>query len=201
MKKPCTLIDIAKACNTSNVTVSKALSGKSGVSSKLREKIKSVAEEMGYTSAKNSGMKKNHTVGVLIPEKFINPNGSFYWALYNRIVQRLKKEGVYCIMENLSQEDESNLVMPNFVIDKKISGLISLGQVNDEYAHKLYENIPQMLMLDYYVSGIQTDSIISNGYDGGYKLCSYLIEMGHKKIGYIGTKLATMSILTDTWDI
>ena len=40
LKKAVTLIDIAKACDTSNVTVSKALAGKSGVSDALREKIK-----------------------------------------------------------------------------------------------------------------------------------------------------------------
>lgn len=48
LKKAVTLIDIAKACDTSNVTVSKALAGKSGVSDALREKIKQVADEMGY---------------------------------------------------------------------------------------------------------------------------------------------------------
>ena len=194
MKKPCTLIDIAKACNTSNVTVSKALSGKSGVSNELREKIKTIAEEMGYISNRSSAVKNNRIVGVLIPEKFINPNGSFYWGLYNCIVQRLKKEGISCIMENLSQEDENKFIMPNFVIDHKISGLISLGQVSDSYAERLYLNLPQMLMLDYCVPQVKADSIISNGYAGGYKLCSYLISMGHTKIGYIGTKLATTSI-------
>ena len=42
LKKAVTLIDIAKACDTSNVTVSKALAGKSGVSDALRAKIKSL---------------------------------------------------------------------------------------------------------------------------------------------------------------
>lgn len=106
LKKAVTLIDIAKACDTSNVTVSKALAGKSGVSDALREKIKQVADEMGYVGVKSTQNRGGNTIGVLIPSKFINPNGSFYWALYNALVTRLKKENMFCIMENLDQEDE-----------------------------------------------------------------------------------------------
>lgn len=194
MKKPVTLLDIAKACNTSNVTVSKALAGKSGVSHELREKIKQVAEELGYNGNKSANTRKKSNIGVLIPAKFIKPNGSFYWALYNNIVQRLKKENLYCIMENLEQEDEEALVMPNFVVDKKISALISLGQISDKYLHKLKENVKNMILLDYYVSDMAVDSIVTNGFNGGYKLTSHLINMGHRKIGYIGTVFATTSI-------
>lgn len=91
LKKAVTLIDIAKACDTSNVTVSKALAGKSGVSDALRAKIKQVADEMGYVGVKSTQNRGGNTIGVLIPSKFINPNGSFYWALYNALVTRLKK--------------------------------------------------------------------------------------------------------------
>ena len=76
MKKAVTLIDIAKACDTSNVTVSKALAGKSGVSDALREKIKQVADEMGYVGVKSTQNRRGNTIGVLIPSKlkirFIN---------------------------------------------------------------------------------------------------------------------------------
>ena len=72
LKKAVTLIDIAKACDTSNVTVSKALAGKSGVSDALREKIKQVADEMGYVGVKSTQNRGGNTIGVLIPSKFIN---------------------------------------------------------------------------------------------------------------------------------
>lgn len=194
MKKAVTLIDIAKVCNTSNVTVSKALADKSGVSDELREKIKQVAEEMGYVTARSGASKKKSNIGVLIPAKFINPNGSFYWALYNALVQRLKRENLYCIMDNLEQECEDNLILPHFVTDKKISGLISLGQLSDSYAQLLAASVDNIIFLDYYIPGIKVDSIVTNGYNGGYKLASYLISMGHRKIGFIGSKFATSSI-------
>ncbi len=191
-KKQITLTDIAEICGTSNVTVSKALAGKRGMSNELREKILSTADKLGYTpnrSAINGGV-----IGVIIPQRFINPNGSFYWALYNNIVQRLKSENFSCIQEILTTEEEDALIMPSFPGGQNIVGIISLGQPSDKYARKLAAMDKPLLMLDYYINGLDVDSIVTNGFFGGYKLTCHLIKQGHKKIGYIGTRLATSSI-------
>lgn len=50
MAKDVTLADIAERVGVSNVAVSKALSGKPGVSDELRVRIKQVADRMGYIS-------------------------------------------------------------------------------------------------------------------------------------------------------
>ena len=47
MAKAVKLADIAERLSVSTVTVSKALSGQKGVSEEMREKIKSLAEELG----------------------------------------------------------------------------------------------------------------------------------------------------------
>ena len=48
MAKAVKLADIAGQLGVSTVTVSKALSGQKGASEELREKIKTLADEMGY---------------------------------------------------------------------------------------------------------------------------------------------------------
>ena len=194
MKKKVTLADIAAACGTSTVTVSKALADKSGVGEEMRRKIKETAESMGYISARSPFGLKNENVCVIVPSKFINPNGSFYWALYNSLVVRLKKDNMYSIMENLSEEDERDLVLPKLVTENKVAAVISLGQLSPEYAEKLIEARPETLLLDYYIPEITADSIVTNGYSGGYKLTAYLISQGHKNIGFIGSRFATSSI-------
>ncbi len=191
-RKQITLVDIANVCGTSKVTVSKALAGKGGVSDELRKKIFEVAEEMGYVPIKSAAVAE--TIGVLIPEKFINPNGSFYWALYNSLVQRLKEENISCIQENLTLEEEDTLKMPRFLTGMKINAVISLGQLSQEYVEKLSESAEHLVLLDYYVPDIDADCIVTNGFLGGYKLTCHLISKGHTKIGFVGTRLATTSI-------
>lgn len=192
-KKQVTLIDIAEACGTSNVTVSKALSGKGGMSDELKEKIIRTAEEMGYVSNKSS--LAGGIIGVIIPQKFINPNGSFYWALYNNIIVALKQRGLSCIQENLTLTEEEELIMPAFLRTGNVSGVISLGQLGKNYLKKLSEQKIPLLLLDYYTDDeIEADNIVTNGFLGGYKLTSYLISQGHRDIGFVGTRLATSSI-------
>ncbi|MGN1339597.1 MAG: LacI family DNA-binding transcriptional regulator [Oscillospiraceae bacterium] len=193
MKKKVTLTDIAKACNTSNVTISKALAGKSGVSEELRAKIISTAEELGYVSSKLS-VSAGGNIGILIPEKFINPNGSFYWALYNNLVHRFKQKNISCVQENITSDEEGSLTMPKLLTGHNTVGIISLGQLNSEYISRLMELKPNILLLDYYLPGIDADCIVTNGFFGGYKLTTYLISQGHTEIGYVGTRLATSSI-------
>lgn len=195
MSKQVTLIDIAKACGTSNVTVSKALTDKKGVSDELRRKIKETAQQMGYVPPRSESRRKDdHMVGVLIPEKFMNPNGSFYWGLYNSLVNTFKKHGYFCVIEILSEQEEHELTMPMFITNKKVTSLISLGQLNEEYALRLKETGIPMVMLDYYIADSDVDAVVTNGYVGGYELASYLIKCGHTEIGFIGTVKATSSI-------
>ena len=70
------LADIAKKVGVSTVTVHNALAGNKGVSEELREKIQSVASEMGYQilserkqKAREAAGEASYTVGVLIAEK------------------------------------------------------------------------------------------------------------------------------------
>ena len=51
MAKAVKMQDIAQKLGVSTMTISKALSGKPGVSEGMREKIKILAEEMGYIAS------------------------------------------------------------------------------------------------------------------------------------------------------
>ena len=66
MAKNVTLADIAAKVGVSNVAVYKALTGKPGVSARLREEIIRLAEEMGYT-APERGQNARKTGNIRYP--------------------------------------------------------------------------------------------------------------------------------------
>ena len=85
MAKAVKLADIAEQVGVSTVTVSKALSGQKGVSEEMREKIKNLAEELGYRSpseTKRQSAEKQYNIGVLIQEVYLDKYDSFYWKMY-----------------------------------------------------------------------------------------------------------------------
>ncbi len=197
MKKSVTMSDIAKRLKISNVTVSNALSDKDGVSEELREKIKQTAAEIGYKftpGRKGDKQLKSENIGVIIPERYIGPYGSFYWALYNSIIQELMKLHCYCMLEIIKYDSEKELKTPNMITEGKISGLIIIGQVSSEYAAFISKNFSPYIFVDFYDKYIDADCIVTDSYYGMYRLTDYLISMGHREIGFIGSVHATQSI-------
>ena len=65
-----TLREVAQRVGVSMVSVSRALSGKEGVSEATRKRILETAEEMGYTAnlAASVLKKKRATVAIILPE-------------------------------------------------------------------------------------------------------------------------------------
>ena len=96
MAKAVKLADIAAVVGVSTVTVSKALSDQKGVSEELREKIKQLAEEMGYqppSTNKKLAAAKQYNIGVLIQEIYLDKYASFYWLLYQELTKKAVGRG------------------------------------------------------------------------------------------------------------
>lgn len=198
MAKAIKLADIAEVLNVSKVTVSKALSDKDGVSDELRAKIKKVASEMGYrqnTIARSLRDGYTYNIGVLIPETFVEMYHSFYWDLYQNVLNALTKKSYYGIMEIISKEDEENKSIPRMIQDSKIDGIIVMGELKKGYVEHLnnLDDVP-LVLLDSYDKHSNYDTITSDNYYGMYLLTDYLIEMGHKDIIFVGNPHATSSI-------
>ena len=198
MAKSVKLADIAARLNVSTVTVSKALSNQKGVSEELREKIKKLAEEMGYrqpSTIKKDAESTSYNIGVVIGEMFLDKYQSFYWQMYQSVTTRAVMKGCFTLLEVVSKEDENNLILPKLVQEQKIDGVVVIGRLNEAYLKclNMRAGIP-VIYLDFYDEKESCDAIISNSYFGSYMLTNYLLEMGHKKIGYVGSLLATDSI-------
>jgi LacI family transcriptional regulator len=78
--------DIAEELNVSIVSVSKALSGKDGVSDKIRSQIIEKANSLGYKYGGKGSKRKLFKAAVLIPEQFFGEN-TFYGEFYRKLLK------------------------------------------------------------------------------------------------------------------
>lgn len=196
MAKAVKMADIAGQLGVSTVTVSKALSGQKGVSEELRERIKAVAEELGYRPpAAGHSDRPSLTVGVVVSETYIQKYVTFYWEFYQKIITEAARKNCFVLLEVLRQEDEQAEPDIKLLKEKKIEGLMVLGGLRGGYlaALKASCHVPTVYM-DFYSGEVEEDSIISNNFYGCYKLTNYLFANGHREIAYVGTPLATDSI-------
>ena len=195
IKKTVTMSDIAKVMNVSTVTVSKALGDREGVSDELRERIKQKATEMGYrihTGGHGAKDGLTYNIGIIVARHFISDASAFYWIMYRYIVELLQKQNYYGMLEVV--DDDSSAEIPNSVMDKKVDGLIVLGQFSDSYIDKLMSHYIPTVFLDFYGSREDAETVLSDSFYGAYMLTSHLISCGHRRIGFLGSVSSTSSI-------
>ena len=194
-KKP-SMRDIGKTMGISAVTVSKALTGKPGVSEKLREQVLAKAGELGYefpaTKAADAG--RSLDIGILIPDRYFEPE-SYYAVLYKKLVQALADLGHFGLLEILKAEDEAALNLPNLIRSGRADGIILLGEPEKTYYRKTARAGKPAVFLDFYDEQANADSVTGDNAYGTYRLTSHLIRQGHTRIGFVGNVHATSSIM------
>lgn len=192
-----TMGDIAKKAGVSIVTVSKALNNKDGVSESLKNKIQTMALEMGYRM--NGGNRTTrsgltNSIVIVIPERFAGDEQAFYLKFYRQIIHELESYQYYGILQMLSFEDEENGILPRAIADQKADGVIMLGQPSQEYVSHLKAKEIPTIYLDFYMEGLEGDIILTDNYFAMYEMTNYLISQGHREIGFVGNVHATSSI-------
>lgn len=198
MEKKVRMADIAQRLGISVVSVSKALSDKEGVSDQMREKIKSVAREMGYVPLrKKAGVENPETsrnIGILVSDKFFAVN-KFYAGMYRQISLRCNTYGFSAMLEIVSTEAERSGTMPAMMQSGKVDGLIFLGQLRSEYLTEVTRGGIPYVLLDFYDEELDAISVTSDNVAGGFRLTQHLIRTGRTQIGFVGSVKATSSIM------
>ncbi len=190
-----TMRDIGSELGVSAVTVSKALAGKAGVGKELRARIVAKAGELGYVNP-SSAARENSSfdIGILVADRFFG-GYTFYSHMYKLLVQRLTEAGHYGILEVLAEDSENSLRLPAMVRSSKVDAIVVLGQLDREYLKVLSQGPPPLVFLDFYDDFLQADAVVGDNVYGCKRLTGHLIKLGHRDIGFIGTRKATTSIM------
>lgn len=195
MAKPVRMADIAEKLNISVVSVSKALAGKPGVSEEMRAKVVALARQMGYEGARlHSGPGETGNIGVLVSDRFFDEN-TFYTLLYRSLVLSSGGEGPTCMLEIVSHEAERAALMPALVAGRKVDGLIFMGNLDAGYLRTVAGSGLPCILLDFHMPGLELDCVVSDNVDGGCALTEHLLAQGYRDIGFVGSILATSSIM------
>lgn len=191
-----TMRDIGRLMGVSAVTVSKALSGKSGVSEELRQRIVQAASELGYVNpnAAPTGPSRGLDVGILVPDRFFSPD-SYYAMLYKELIQALTDAGHFGILEILTDDAETNLTLPHLVRSRPPDALILLGQPGKDYRRMISRQRIPVIFLDFFDPELNVTAVVGDNVFGAARMTESLIAEGHQEIGFVGDVRATSSIM------
>lgn len=176
--------DVARAAGVSTATVSRALRGMTSVSAVTRDRIQSVARELGYVaspSAASLASGRTRTIGLLTPWV----DRWFYAHAIDGAERALREVGFDALLYtfDLSRDQSRPRVDPS-VLRRRVDGILVVGMPLSR------EEVASLESLDLPLAFVGTgrhDHVTVRLDDDAAGRCAteHLLGLGHRRIGHI----------------
>lgn len=179
--KKVTITDIAQELGISPVTISRALSGQPGVGSKLKNQILEKANEMGYVRAKKD---EPYKILVLYKKPIVQEVSNLNYMVQG-IEKALQAVGADYYTEYIDHEAQRQMVLPYHCTKGTVfDGVIFVGRFDPDYVTFIAKTINSIISFTGHMNSSDYDSVGFNIHNAGYRQCKYLLQNGHRKIGF-----------------
>ncbi len=187
-KRTVTIQDVAKTAGVSVSTVSRVLNGKVDVASETQDRIRSVIDNLGYTTnlaARSMRSFKKNMVGLIMPD-IAYPFAIEVMKGVNRAIAESEFDlMVYTTGDvrktgRASHEQKYVSLLNNSITD----GVIIVAPVTGEFS----TDAP-IVSIDPLMSDPNYPSVHATNHQGATDAMNYLLGLGHRRIGFISGRV------------
>ena len=183
------LKEVAKQAGVSEATASLALNNRPGVNSKTRQKIQTIAKELGYIpsiTAQTLATQKSGLIGFILPNI---ENGTY--SLITRLIEnKLRRLGYKMIFATSDNNIEYEKDMIERFVSFRTEGVIIYPIIKNNpdpsYVNILSQYKIPFVFLGGYYKGINTSCVMSNYYGALRNATEYLFNKGGREFYYFG---------------
>lgn len=183
-----TIREIAKVAGVSPATVSLVLNNKPGVSNERRQMIQRLLDESGYE--KRSSDKSSFNILFVKYVQYgtiVEHNGDFITRVLDGLQDEADRLKINLTMRNVSSSHFEEIF--DCLKTGGYHGLIVLGtELDDAFARKLEHASIPTVVLDNMVEHYALDSVVMDNRGGAYAGVCFLIENGHRAIGFVKSR-------------
>jgi LacI family transcriptional regulator len=204
MDKRIKIRDIAQRSGFSVSTVSLILNNKPGISEETRARVLEAADELGYPLKLTPGLGRTPalaTVGMLVK---IDPDmppqaNPFYSKVIAGIEDACRQRGISLLFAALPVDENNRPVeVPQILSNELVDGVLMVGTCIDEnFKPPSGRRKAPIVLVDGYSDTENYDSVVSDNFRAAYEAVEYLIGMGHRHIGLIGSDEDTFPSLKE----
>ena len=190
-----TIRDVARAAGYSTTVVSHALNGRARVSAATRERIRRVAEELGYRPnifARNLVTQRSQLIGMVVPGIIT----SFYPEIITPLREYLEQRGYGLIVMTTEDARRGEDRALDFLVQRKVDGLIvapSQGRKQAERLDEIAEAGTPVVMIDRYLPSERCHAVVTDNVQGGELGARHLLELGHRRMGVVRARFTCSS--------
>jgi LacI family transcriptional regulator len=186
-----TMLHVAEAARVSVATVSAVVNGTAVVSPELTARIEAAIKDIGYKRnaiARSLKLGKTRTIGLTVAD-ITNP---FFTDVVSVIQEVLHRAG-YAVMLCCNDEDiETQDDQIQLLLDRMVDGLIIAPAGDDANMKRILDgtSVP-VVLIDRICDGVETDAVVLDNQRAVFDATTYILHLGHHRIGYISGSLDT----------
>ena len=179
--------EIAKKCNVSVASVSKALNGYSDISEETRKLILKTASEMGYlpnSSARTLKTKRSYNIGVMFVDEARSGLTHNYFNHVLESFKRTAEERGYDITFTSGKISGQKLSYYEHCRYRGVDGVViaCIDFYNPEVQNLIQSDLP-VITIDHVFDN--RSAVLSDNVNGMEELVEYICSMGHERVAYI----------------
>jgi LacI family transcriptional regulator len=180
------ITDVARKAGVSIATVSRVLNNSDHkVNPATRQKVLEVIKDLDYRPnalAKGLLMKKTMTVGIIIPDI----SNSYYAEIVRGIQDMADQCGYAILLLNTDRNQDRIVKHIYFLREKAADGIIFSGGII--HAEKVLSSLKELRERVVVIGRHQVDfsAVMIDDKGGAAKATQHLIDLGHRRIGFIG---------------
>ncbi|MCA9873379.1 MAG: LacI family DNA-binding transcriptional regulator [Anaerolineales bacterium] len=179
--------DVADLAGVSRTTVSFVINKvpAANIPPETQERVWTAVEELGYRPnvlAQGLRSQQTHTIGFLSDEIATTPHAV-------HIIQGAQDEAwqydKLILLVNTGSDESMKKAAVNMMLDRQVDGLIYATMYHREvHPPDIVHQLPTVL-LDCFVADGSLPSIIPDEVNGGQQATEFLLQKGHRRIGFI----------------
>ncbi|MGI6169809.1 MAG: LacI family DNA-binding transcriptional regulator [Christensenellales bacterium] len=177
--------EIAHIAGVSTATVSRVINKESNTSPEMRERVQKVIEEYGYVpnlNAKNMKHQSSRSIAIFIYDM----NNPFYISVMQYLNKLAFENDYTLIICEAGNHFERQRKYYQYCKGIQVSGIIfTESRINDPFALDGHDEIPVALLDRVSFPGKDCYEVQFDARQGMQLLIEHLINLNHKKIGFI----------------
>jgi LacI family transcriptional regulator len=199
------LKDIAARAGVSVMTVSKALRDAPDISEATKQRIRALAQQMGYTpnaSARGLRCRSSSLLGVVIPAS----THPILARMLLAIEEVASQHGFDIILHHTRNEPEREQVAIRRLLSRRVDGLLIAPVYRLEPSAPVYDElaragVPTVLLGHRAAFCRDFVSVETDDLEASYTLTRHLLELGHRQIAFLAgpTVVPAAQLRLDGW--
>jgi LacI family transcriptional regulator len=184
-KTTITIRDVAKAAGVSISTVSRVLNDKDDVAPETYQKVQDVIEELDYTSslaARSMRSRRTNVIGLIMPD-VEDPFSIQVMKGVNRAIAELGYDLIVYTGGDIKKESTADREQRYVSL---LNSSITDGVILVTPAATTFSTASPVVVVDPNNEGPDCPAVIATNRAGALAVMKYLIELGHRRIGFIG---------------